>query len=201
MNQLKLLFQRRERVFLLLILSIALTIMYFGAHMLAQDKPPRIIYWDPVWHLPFINAFIVPYLSLFIMPFFFFATAAQRNFFRRWIATVLITAFVSVWFFVFWPLFLPLPPLSDDNLFSWLTALTYTMDVRGNFFPSQHVILAFLMAFALGHERPNWRRPMLFWASIISISTVFVRQHYVIDVVIGLIMALLAWSILLRFNR
>ncbi|MBU0625622.1 phosphatase PAP2 family protein [Patescibacteria group bacterium] len=182
-------------------MSVILAVMYFGAHALPHLQSPRIIEWDPVWHIPFFGAFIVPYLSLFLMPLLFFVQPKKHDFFRRWTITVLVTAAFSAIIFVTWPLNLPCQMLNENDIFCWLVTLTYSIDVRGNFFPSQHVVLAFLMAFALGYEHPTWRWPMIIWAALIAVSTVFVRQHYAIDVAGGLVLAVTAWSVLLRLEH
>jgi membrane-associated phospholipid phosphatase len=194
------LFREQERLFLFLLLSAVLAILYFGANAAPHLQPARVLGWDPVWYVPFVSAFIVPYISLFIMPLPYFAIPYNPEFFRRWVAMVVICAMASVAVYIALPLDMPHPEHMGNDVFSRMVALTYFVDVRSNFFPSQHVILAFLMALGIGHERPRWRWPMLVWAALIAVSTLFVRQHYLVYVISGLAMALAAWAVFVRLK-
>ena len=194
-------FRKYERQFLALLLAVVWAVLYFGAHAVPHLQPARVLEWDPVWHVPLIGAFIVPYLSLGIMPLLLYLLSEDHVFFRHWVMTVSGAAAVSAAVYIVLPLDMPRPALDGDDVFSPLLALTYAVDVRGNFFPSQHVIFAFLTALGIGYERPRWRSWMLAWAALIAVSTLFVHQHYLVDVISGMALAFAAWGVLLRLRR
>ncbi|WNG57717.1 phosphatase PAP2 family protein [Archangium gephyra] len=59
--------------------------------------------------------------------------------------------------------------------------------------PNLHVAAAFVSAFAVVGER---RAPLLVaWAALIWGSTLTTRQHYVVDGVAGLLLALAVWAL------
>jgi membrane-associated phospholipid phosphatase len=73
------------------------------------------------------------------------------------------------------------------------------MDVPGNCFPSLHVSLAVLAAGLLMGRGGSWRILAPMWASAIVLAVVTTRQHRVIDVVGGLLVAACAWYLGQRF--
>ncbi len=73
--------------------------------------------------------------------------------------------------------------------------MTYAVDVTRNLFPSLHVTISLFTAFALGRFRPRSRLPMLLWAALIAALTLFVRQHYAVDVLGGLLLAVVIWRL------
>ncbi|MFH1047871.1 MAG: phosphatase PAP2 family protein [Patescibacteria group bacterium] len=198
------LYRSYERWFLLAIMFAVIGLLYLGAQLMPPLQSAAILSWDPIWHVPFVSSFIFLYWSLFLMPLFFLIGSganANQSFFRRWVLAVLASSVESVAAYVVWPLSLPYPTIGTDDLFGRLVELTYLIDVRSNFFPSQHVTLAFLMAWGIAHERPVWRPALIVWATGIAVSTLFVRQHYVVDVIGGLVLAVIVWLALLRCVR
>lgn len=200
MKKLGRLFLKRERGILLAAVSIFWAGLYFGIDALPPLREAAYLDWDPVWRLPYLDYFVIPYLSLYLMPLGLLAAPHEPKFFRRLAVTFMLAILASSACFMLLPLELPrIPP--DSGAFSPLVALVYANDAGGNFFPSQHVINSFLLALGIGRLKPSWRLPMLLWASVITASTVLIRQHYVVDAVAGLAMALISWSALIAYER
>ncbi len=108
-------------------------------------------------------------------------------------------------FFYWWPTVIPVSHvLPDDHTWNLLAGV----DAPGNAFPSLHVatsvfsaiwIDARLREIGLGHR---WRWANGLWCLAIVLSTVATRQHVVLDVVGGLVLALpLAWLTLWAPSR
>lgn len=51
-----------------------------------------------------------------------------------------------------------------------------------NSFPSSHTLAAFAVAAAIGQFAPRWRMPALFIATLVAISRVINREHFLSDV-------------------
>jgi membrane-associated phospholipid phosphatase len=84
---------------------------------------------------------------------------------------------------------------SDGSLTARLHDVVLVADTpAGNAAPSLHVALAVLLAWALGRDRPRARALGWTFAAAIAASTLLTRQHHLVDVVTG---ALLAISVLL----
>jgi membrane-associated phospholipid phosphatase len=83
---------------------------------------------------------------------------------------------------------------------AWLVALEYRLDEPYNLFPSLHVAISWL-AWLACRDRVRPRALFLAVVVAISISTVFVKQHYIVDVVAGVALAVAAWAAAGRWSR
>lgn len=195
------LFTRFEREIYLLAVATVWIVVYFGIDLLPAVRTPLFLAWDPVWKLPLVKAFCLPYITLFLMPLALFLAPRETRFFRRFTVAFSLAILVSSAFFVLLPLDLPRPMPTGDGALDWLLRLIYEVDADGNFFPSQHVTVAYLLALGTGRLKRPWRLPMLAWASLIAVSTFMIRQHYVVDAAAGLGLALLTWGGLLLYEK
>lgn len=72
----------------------------------------------------------------------------------------------------------------------WVWQLSNDLALRHNYFPSLHVTLATSAALVLSRRRGRIDWPMVGWAAAIAVSTLFVHQHHLADVLGGLLLAL-----------
>ncbi|MBX3171335.1 MAG: phosphatase PAP2 family protein [Candidatus Eremiobacteraeota bacterium] len=80
------------------------------------------------------------------------------------------------------------PPVTGWDGRIW--ELSNQLALRHNYFPSLHVTLATSAALVLSRRRGRVDWPMVLWAAAIALSTLFVHQHHVADVLGGLVLAL-----------
>jgi membrane-associated phospholipid phosphatase len=73
-------------------------------------------------------------------------------------------------------------------------AFVYRIDPPGNVFPSLHVAHAFVLALLLRLDRPRLGALALLMALVLAASTLTTKQHFLADVIAGLIMALTGWA-------
>jgi membrane-associated phospholipid phosphatase len=76
----------------------------------------------------------------------------------------------------------------------------YAVDPPTNCLPSLHVALATLAALALLSERKWAGLFALIWAALICLSTMTTKQHYVVDVIGGLLIAMVCWGLAIKFS-
>jgi len=142
--------------------------------------------------LPFIPEFEFIYILVYPLPLLMvFRLPHARRLLQAAVAFALILVAAYATYIVF-PVILIRPDFSSDTLAKWLLAWEY-QDPAYNNFPSLHVALAWLVFFSCrtGRLRPLWLAGM---AAAISISTIFVKQHYLADIVYGALLAWGAWS-------
>ena len=108
-----------------------------------------------------------------------------------------VTILASLAMFVWMPVEIVRPDPPPGSWGNWLVYLTRLVDQPFNCFPSLHVSLDFLSAFFCGLERPRLGAALLVTSVAISVSTLFVKQHYALDVVAGFLMAALAFRLTL----
>ena len=122
---------------------------------------------------------------------------------NKYLYSFLSLQIVSVIIFWIWPTTYPrdLYPIPAD-----VNALTYYMfhnlrdvDTPGNCCPSLHVSSVYLSSFMyLDEQREKF--PFFFlWATAVAVSTLTTKQHYLIDVVTGLLMAVIFYWIFHRY--
>ena len=106
-------------------------------------------------------------------------------------------------FFLFMPSYVVIPELEVDSLASWMLAFTYQMDVPTNCFPSMHCLLAYIVfrqSFYCDNVKP-WMKALAGVITVlVCLSTVFVKQHVVLDIIGGLFCGELAMQWGMRSN-
>jgi membrane-associated phospholipid phosphatase len=109
--------------------------------------------------------------------------------------------FVSFFIFWAWPTtfprhLFPLPPPDQMNalgyqIFSGLRSI----ESPDSCLPSLHVSCCYLAAFQFWHQERKWFPFFFTWATLVAISTLTVKQHYLVDIVGGLAMAMIFYWI------
>ena len=174
---------------LLTLLALALVSMFLFFPLNTKKGPERKA-WI-VQHVPFIPAFIVPYLGLFpyitfsMLVLLFFTPVAARLY-----VSLIFSGLISalIWYFVPTgtygrPEFVPKGPLTKSV--AWM----YRIDPGGNAFPSSHTYTAIVCSYYLTFAFPL--HEILIWscgAAIVS-STLFVKQHHLTDLIAGAALA------------
>ena len=164
--------------------------------------------------IPFHSIFIIPYLMWFPYQFillgYFLLGGLDHKEFYRFMAYVCggMTCFLLVsWLY---PTALDLRPVlpADGSVFDGMVRWLYSIDTPTNVMPSLHVYnsivfhIAFCRSLSQGQESPNgfkirsfvfsekgWKVLSLVTITFIILSTVMVKQHSVIDIVMGMVMA------------
>ena len=146
----------------------------------------------PVWAI----IYGALYLWLILMPVFVVREEAhvRRTF---W-------AYLSVWIvayvvFFAYPTGAPRPKSVDGDGFAvWGLLLLYASDPPYNCFPSLHVAHSFISALTCYRVHHRTGQVATVAAALVAISTLFTKQHWVLDVIAGAAMAYGAYWLLLR---
>lgn len=149
-------------------------------------------------YIPFIEYFIVPYLLWFA----FVAVAAGYFFFTDKTGFYRLFAFLAIGMTFFlllctvFPNGLNLRPatFARDNIFVELVKHVYATDTPTNVLPSIHVFNSIGVCIAIGHSEALKRHRKIQYGSYllaisIILSTVFLKQHSVTDVIAALVLA------------
>ena len=155
--------------------------------------------------LPFLPESIWIYLSEYVLVFSAYFLVKDPETTRRYLKGTLTLLMGSALVFFLFPTTYPrnLFPIPEEvgSFTRFLLELQRAGDTPNNCFPSLHVATVFMAAFTLkGHSR--WYRVYLFWAILISISTLTTKQHYLWDGISGGVLALgLDWIFIRRRNE
>lgn len=141
-------------------------------------------------------------------------TARQEKALCYTLLSCVVTAeFICMVFFLLLPSYVVRPELEVDGLSSWMLSVIYSMDEPTNCFPSMHCLLTY-MVFRQSLYCDNVRPWMKVFAGIVTVlvclSTVFVKQHVLLDVIGGLAVGEIAmqwglrssaWKIFDKLNK
>ena len=156
--------------------------------------------------IPFCEWFVVPYYFWFafigwIMVYgFFFDIPAFKNYMWFTIISYAITAVI----YLVYPTMQELRPaeFAHDNIATRIIGRLYSYDTNTNVCPSIHVIGSLAVMFSAWHSKrystPGWRAFFLIAAILICSSTVFLKQHSIIDIFTALPICLLTYLFVYR---
>ena len=84
---------------------------------------------------------------------------------------------------------------AHENFFTWLLGRVYAADTNTNVLPSMHVIgcVAACCGVFRSKKLRCWRLPILLAAILICLSTVFVKQHSILDIFAGFAVCVPLW--------
>ncbi|MGC4117755.1 MAG: phosphatase PAP2 family protein [Myxococcales bacterium] len=125
---------------------------------------------------------------IFVLPFFSVRDPAVMR--RLVISYLVMIVFCSVVFVAF-PVGVERPPMpAQDDLGTWVLSMVWATDVSWNCMPSEHCMAAMLAALACW-ESDKRVGAFAFLATLcIGLSTLFTKQHYLVDVFVGFALAL-----------
>jgi len=187
--------RRRQAVtFALVVALIALFAFY---HPL-NEGPAR---WSPKTplddHIPLIKELVVPYVSALALgpaSLLLFLVTSARVARSSLVASVLLLV-IAYLFYVFAQTHVPRPEVPGDDVFSRLLRLVYGNDNAYNCFPSLHTGFSVIMAVHWLRYDRRIGRWVAAWCALIMVSTLFVHQHYIADMLAGLAAASFAcWA-------
>jgi len=151
--------------------------------------------------IPFCEVFIVPYMlwMVLMVAVCLYTLCCDVDTFRLYSRFLVIAMSLSTVIFLLWPSCQQLRPetFARDNLFTRCVALLYAADTNTNVFPSEHAIGSAAVWLAVRHARglasARLRVPLCVLAALTCVSTVFLKQHSVLDLLGAAPVCLIAW--------
>ncbi|MCM0648362.1 phosphatase PAP2 family protein [Clostridium swellfunianum] len=144
--------------------------------------------------IPFVKAFIIPYIIWygFIFLTMLYLCCKDRDIYYKTLTSYALGLIASYITFYFFQTTVPRPELLEGDILTRMVNSIYSADQPYNCFPSIHVLTSFLMV--KGIMASNVRNKVnmsLIWITsfMIIISTVFIKQHVVFDVIGGIVYA------------
>lgn len=156
--------------------------------------------------IPFCEVFIIPYISWFfymIITCIFMYFKAERGEFLRF--AIALTGGMSIAMIIYqiYPSCVNLRPEAflHDNIFTRLINGLYTIDTSTNVFPSIHVLNSIIACVALNRNAYFRRIRFLRLANVllcilICLSTLFLKQHSVLDLIGGALLYVVLYLLL-----
>jgi len=145
----------------------------------------------PEWSLVYLSLFLAALLPVFVLH--------QQEIIRRTLLAFLFAWIVALAIFLAYPTVGPRPrEFPGAGFLCWVQREIYASDAPYNCFPSLHVAQCFLAAFAVGCVHRAVGLAAAVWAFLVGLSTLFTKQHYVADVMGGILLACAGYGLFLR---
>lgn len=152
----------------------------------------RMLPVQPAWALVYGSL----YLFLVVLPIF---VVRQEEHIRRTFLAYLFVWLTAYVFFLAYPTVAPRPTqVIGDGFVAWGLRFLYSADPPYNCFPSLHVAHSFVSALTVSRVHRGVGTVATLSASLVAVSTLFTKQHYILDVVAGMLLSFVAYLIFLR---
>ena len=144
--------------------------------------------------IPFCEFFVIPYVLWYAMLAFvsLYALFFDIPAFKKFYTFLFISSAISFAIYILFPNMQNLRPteFARDNILVDIMKNLYAIDTNTNVCPSLHVLFSMGMLFSLWNSKhfktPIWRTVFLIIIILICLATVFLKQHSVIDIAVGL---------------
>lgn len=147
--------------------------------------PTALDGWVPLWP-PAVMVYGLLYMQVFVP---LTLLVDRRVLLRGGLAYTLLVG-TGLIFWVGYPVAVPRAPVPVHDLFTWGLALIRALDPPTNCFPSMHVAEAFLAGLVVRRMDRPLGTALLVSAAAIWWSTLALGQHWFVDGLAGLVMAL-----------
>jgi membrane-associated phospholipid phosphatase len=180
-----------------LVFAAWFALCYGGAAALAQFIPWRAQVELPIdARLPFWPGAAALYLTigpaLLLAPFVFRSVGALLPLF----ATLMLETAVAAALFLVFPVDDAPIVCCEPGPSGALFRLADALNLHHNNLPSLHVAFACTLALAYAHRVSRGGVWLLFaWAVAVTASTMFTRQHFLLDLLAGVVLALVCWRL------
>jgi membrane-associated phospholipid phosphatase len=152
----------------------------------------RLVPLVPTWAL----VYGALYAFLIVLPVF---VVQQQELIRRTVGAYLSVWIVAYICFLLYPTVAPRPASVTGQGFAvWGLRFLYAADPPYNCFPSLHVAHSFVSALACHRVHRTLGFVAITCAWLVAVSTLFTKQHYIVDLVAGILLALAAHAVFLR---
>jgi membrane-associated phospholipid phosphatase len=210
-GQVKAIFDRYPRsCWVLIIVGLAIPLYFpINAYTDRSQAAALDFSWDHA--MPFSMPWIYIYTLVYVSAFFPLLVVKSGKLVQRMALAFLSSFLLAYVFFLAFPVttvpmtgesFRPLIKNLDDSTFTgWLVCLNFFLDPPNNCFPSLHIAMAFVAAYATYKADPIYGAIVTIFAVLIALSTLLVKQHYLADVVAGMVLAFLTSYVFLRPYR
>lgn len=185
----------------------AFGILFYLAEQVIPLEACHEVYCRLDDYIPFVEYFVIPYVFwyVYLIGMHVYTLLYDVDAFRRLMKFIMITYTITLVIYILWPNCQMLRPsvFERDNLFTRFMEGFYTFDTNTNVCPSLHVAGSLAVCFTSWHCRglndtssfsgKIIRHSFNIAAILISVSTVFLKQHSVIDIAAAVVLCVPAY--------
>ena len=177
--------------------------LFWYAENLYPVKQYNVMYHPIDSMIPFCELFVIPYVFWFVymIGIHIYTALYDREAFGKLMKFIIITYTAGLLFFFLYPTCQMLRPrtMPRDNALTAFMTRFYSFDTSTNVCPSLHVVGSMAVMFTAWNTRSlcktGYKTTFGITTFLICISTVFLKQHSVIDIAVGLIICTAAYPV------
>jgi membrane-associated phospholipid phosphatase len=170
---------------LLFILAYAIQLIYIPtSNRISGGLEPKLSIdifpiWS-IWVLPYVLCYV-----LWLSSVIWIILKTEDRLFRSFLAACIFTFTFGVIIFILFPTYVKPAPLQGNDIFMVLLRILQEVGGRYDAFPSGHIYITTLLALFFSRLYPRRRLLWILILVIVSFSTLFTGQHYILDVLGG----------------
>ncbi|MFA9467015.1 MAG: phosphatase PAP2 family protein [Velocimicrobium sp.] len=150
--------------------------------------------------IPFAKEWVIIYLSCYTFWIFNYILISRegKEKWYRFVTADLMSRLICGVLFVLLPTTNIRPPVIGNDVFSVLVRFVYQMDMPTNLFPSIHCLVSWFCFVGIrkSEKIPKWYKVFsCIFALLVCASTQFTKQHYLVDLIGGIVLAELCYYI------
>ncbi len=180
--------RKKRIVWILLACCIQMIYLPTSNRVTGGMEPKLPIDIFPVW-----PGWVLPYVLCYILWFASFTRVilkADDRQFRSFLAACILTFTLGVSTFIFFPTYVKPVFLQGSDIFTSILRIFHEETGRYAALPSGHVYITTLLTLFFSRWYPRSRLLWILILIVVSLSTLFTRQHYILDVLGGYLVAL-----------
>jgi membrane-associated phospholipid phosphatase len=192
------LYRRFEIPILTLFVAGVIFPMYILINYLSVGRDYSLLTTSIDRSIPFTPGWIYIYALIYVMALSPLTVVKDRAYFRR--IALMYTAVIMTGniIFLMFPVMMIRMVIPVRDFLSWGLALNNYLDPPYNCFPSMHVGNAFSASFALYHLYPPLGVINIVLSILICLSTLMVKQHYLLDVIAGMLISYFYYRVIVK---
>jgi len=176
---------------------IVWSLSYFSINSFSETRAAHVLAFGFERSIPFIPFFVIFYIITYlavIMPYF---VVKGIQSYRRAILAYLFLILISSIVYILFPVKTMRPEIVGEGFFLGLVRWVYAIAKPYNLFPSLHVSLSALSSLVCLRYNKVIGYTLIVLLFFISLSTLFVKQHYLVDIIFAGVLALFAYYLFL----
>lgn len=157
-------------------------------------------------YIPFIPSFIYFYMMWYPFEIFslYYIYKKDKNNYIKTLAVLIISLIIMYIIFIIYPTMVDRPEVNSFNsLTTLLLYIAFKSDTPVNCFPSGHCIICFVMIFSfIKSKNITFKNKIIFIVIniLIILSTLFVKQHVIYDVIGSFILTITSFYLIYKTN-
>lgn len=188
-------FVPRTHFFAMLFLPIFNSLLYFLIPIAVKNADKGSLALPIDGRIPLMEEFIIIYFASYIFWFaglFYLAYHKDSSFFFNGFSRILVGLLVTFFCFAVFPLEIVRPTVTEEGIWGDLVRLLYSIDAPNNLCPSLHCFFNWILYVQIRGKKEYPLALRLFsciFSFAVFASTLFTKQHFLLDVVGGVLLA------------